>query len=436
MIAGGILVALTLLDTFFTVLNYNQRGLMFNRLISMEWSFLHWLFRPLKLKTRNHIYKVMTGFVLLSGILLWVSGMVFGFALIYMGLMDMGALKIGQEAPIGFLGALYFSIGQFSTVGVNDILPDTNLANILSVSEAMFSVLLLSLVITYLANVFSSIEDLRTYCACFPSASAQVDSPLLTLQPYLPQEYASDLETHLGTTRQAMNAYFDSVAADHSAIYFNSGKSRFIMPFALFSTAETIEGLKWGLGAGHPMSKLPELTRIDLAFEANRRHIYDLFRWDAPKSAEPMGEEEFIKAAIKAAKPKVTHPLARPGLLDRKPLPVRVAKNFNVAEQKRSFRTEQFESPEEYVKRFVRLRQIMTGMAKDKTPTDWSEEYENYVSWLNQAAISDDFIRRTSRLFDYRPVVEIGPYSSAAPLALYGWQSEEVGAQNHPAHKA
>lgn len=422
-VTGAVLVALTLLDTFFTVLNYNQRGLMFNWLIATEWKFLHWLFRPLKLETRSRIYRVMTGFTLLSGILLWVGGIILGFALMYYGLFEFGTLKAEDGAPSGFAGALYFSIAQFATVGGQGIQPLTAAGNLLSVGEALFSVMLLSMVITYLVNIFSSIEDLRTYCACFPSYSHNVDSPLNTLAPYLPEEGINSLESHLVAVHGAMNSYFDSIAADHSAVYFNSGKPRFMMPFAVFSTAETIEGLKAGLGTDHPASKLPELERIEISFQKNREQMYNLFRWKAPKGAEPMPADKFLAAAEKAAELHPDPPVTDPGLLDRKPLPVRVVKNLHVKEQRRVFRTEQFQTDEQYVERFVRLRQVVTRLAEMNIPSDWSKEYDAYCTWLSHVPISDDFIRRTSQLFDYRPIVEIGPDSSGAPIALYGWQS-------------
>lgn len=431
-VLGTILVLVTLLDTFFTVLNYNQRGLMFNWLIGFEWKFLHWLFRPLKLNTRSRIYRAMTGFTLISGVLLWVGGIILGFALVYMGFMERGILKVDPGAPGGFMGALYFSIGQFATVGAPGIEPVTTGANLLSVIETLSSVMLLSMVITYLVNVFSSIEDLRTYCACFPSDGNQVDSPMNTLVPFLPQEGQVSLESHLSDVRSAMDQYFDSIAADHSAVYFNSGKPRFMMPFALFFTAETIEGLKSGLGQDHPLSKMPGLVRLEMSFTNAREQMYELFRWKAPKGAKPMDIDDFTATAEHAAQVPVTKPLAAPGHLNRKPLPIRVAKNLDVREQKRAFRTEQFQTPEEYVKRFVRLRQVVLRLAEMDTPTDWRKEYDAYRAWLEQVPISDDFIRRTSELFDYRPVVEVGPNSSGAPLAMYGWQSVQEASEADP----
>ena len=422
---GSVLIALTLADTFFTVFNYNERGLLVNRAIAWEWRFLNWLFRPLGLQTRSRIYRAMTGFTLLSGILIWVAGIVVGFAFIYWGAQDLGSLAMLDDAPDGFVGALYFSIAQFSTVGVDNVEARSNIISILSVSETLSSVLLLSMVITYLVNIFNSIEDLRKYCACFTSRSEQVDSPLTALAPFLPREEPSSLENHLANTRQAMNSYFDSIAADHSAIYFNSGKPRFMMPFAVFFTAGTIEGLSYGLGAGHPNSLLPELLRLSESLESNRRQIYTLFRWREPDGGDPLGINAFTEAAEVAARIPEDKPLADPGLINRKPLPVRVAKNLNVKAYKEQQKQEQLQTPEAYVARFVRLRQVVTRLAQLDPPDDWRKEYDLYAAWIKDAPITDDFIRRISGLFDYRPVVKVGPDSSGAPLSMYGWQSED-----------
>ena len=86
---------------------------------------------------------------------------------------------------------------------------------------------------------------------------------------------------------------------------------------------------------------------------------------------------------------------------------------------------EQLQTPEAYVARFVRLRQVVTRLAQLDPPDDWRKEYDLYAAWIKDAPITDDFIRRISGLFDYRPVVKVGPDSSGAPLSMYGWQSED-----------
>ncbi len=427
MFLGVALVAIMLLDTFFTVLNYNQRGVVVNRAIAWEWRFLHWLFRPLNLHWRSMIYRTMAGFTLFSGILIWAGGVMFGFALIYYSAWLQGNLILEAETPQGFAGALYFSLGQFTTVGATGVKTNGTPLAMVSVVETLISVTLVSLVITYLAGIFRAINALRDYCACFPSASQQVSAPLLGLAPFLKADSLSSLDSHLQTLRESMNAYFDAIAADHSAIYFNSGKPRFMLPFAIFSTASTVEGLTYGLDPSHDARNLPELIRLSESFANDREQIYDLFRWRTPQSADPVSEKKFVRVAVKTSHHAKAAEIHGPGLRQSAPFSQRVAKNMNVTRQKTDFRTQKFESPEDYVVRFVRLRQVMWQMVGKPEPHDWANEYDQYKAWLGFVSVNDDFIRRTSHMFDYRPIVCLRPATGNYPLETYGWQSQTLG---------
>lgn len=422
----GILVVLfTLTDTFFTVLNYNQRGLMVNRVMRLEWKIIHWAVRPLGFRIRRMIYRTMTGLILLSGIIIWVGGIVLGFALVYLGEIHLGHLKVDTGAPGGFVGALYFSLGQFATVGVQGLTPNSGFVSVLSVAETLISVILLSLVITFLANVFGSIQALRTLCACFPSRTSAVSSPLDPLAPYLPREGLSALENHLADTRESMNAYFDSIAADHSAVFFYSGKERFVMPFAVFMLAGTVEGLGPGLPGNHPASKLPELVRLTEAFEGCQDQIYNLFRWPQPKPVAPLPVGAFVQAAETSAKlPKVPGGGAGTSESER-PLPVRIVENFDIKKEIEEDHTQAVQAAEEYVRRFVTLRQVMADMSQISAPTNWADEYKPYTQWLEFATAADDFIRRTSRLFDYHPRYQPGQHQADVPFELYGWRQPQ-----------
>lgn len=385
-VLGTVLVLLTLVDTFFTVLNYNDRGLFFNRAISLNWRLSHRAFGRLSYPKRRAIYRAMTGGNLLVGIVLWVLGIVVGFACIYAGAYHLGLVEgISKGSSLG-LQSLYFSIAQFSTVGGSGLTPKAPWLGVVTVVETLLSVVFLSLVITYLVNVFNSIESLRTYCACFPGRTDSVTDPLADVKHYLPQQDPYSLEAHLTTVRSSMNAYFDSIAADHSAIYFYSGKDRFLMPFPVFMTAGLIETLAWGVPGGYPGSKLPELQRLADAFEGCRQQIYTLFRWDDPAQVRPVSPEDF----------------RRVGEADRLEL-------AHTLEQK-------------YAIRFWTMRRRVAEACGNNAHTSWQEDYETYLSWLQFVVSADDFIRQGSQLFDYQPQV-LRAGLPAVPTELYGWAS-------------
>lgn len=395
MIAGSLLVLFTLADTFFTVLNYNDRGLFFNRAIRGAWTIEHFLFKPLRYRSRRATYRALTGVNLVLGIGLWVFGIVFGFSLLYYGAGQLHLLQSSGGSSPGFSDSIYYSIAQFSTVGGAGYTPAAPWLGILTVIETLLSVVLLSMVITYLVNIFSSIEALRTYCACFPNSAAEVTSPLGDVATYLPNTNSFSLEAHLITIRESMNGYFDSIAADHTAIYFYSGKDRFVMPFPVFMTAGVIEALQYGAKGRQGIGRVPELDRLEDAFSGNRDQIYQLFRWEKPPAPEPLKAADFAAVATEMLSGEVLSGGAKSSHPD------------TVATT--------------YVHRFVNLRTGVAALLGESASTDWPSEYSNYVDWLKFAGMVDDFIRRSSTLFDYRPQFDGKPFELTPPLELYGW---------------
>ncbi len=382
---GTLLILFTLVDTFFTVLNYNQRGLFFNRFLRWQWKALHWIARGFSAKVRRPFYRSLTGLTLVSGISLWVVGIVGGFGLIYLGAIQLEHLKVQSGAPGGLVGGLYLSIAQFATVGAYGLSPQVAWVSVISALETLLSVLFLSLVIAFLINIFNSIEALRTLCACFPNSVTCVTPNTDSLIPYLPVEEPTSFEQHLATTRSSMNEYFDSIAADHSALYFYSGKDRFAMPFAVYMVSGTVAGLGYGLPPEHPKSKVPELIRLRDSFEGVRRQMYALLKWKDPEAISPLGIDEFTVRATQVAQVEVSS-------RDR-----------------------------DHVSRFVSLRQSVSEMAELTPPTDWAGEYDSYTSWLLFTVSADDFIRRSSHLFDYRPELVPEVEHSTIPVVEYGW---------------
>lgn len=381
---GSILVIFTLLDTFFTVLNYNEKGLFVNRLVRWEWVALRSFTRKMSPRWHKRILRQITGVILVTVILAWLSGIIFGFALIYYGAIKIGALTTTQADYENFLGMLYFSIGQFSTVGANGISTTQPWVSILSVTETMFSIVLLSLVITFLVNIYSSIQSLRTFCASFPSRRPQVTSPVDSLASFFPHGDTSSLELHLVEIRSNLNGYFDSLAQDRPGYYFQSGADRFAMPFGVFMAAGTVEGICGGLPQGHPAKSLPELSRLVSSLEGCQEQIYARFRWEPPPKVIPLTSELFQEA---------------------------------MAECERG----ENENTDPYTIRFYTLCHSMMQMSLSQFETDNEQVYQRYCWWLRFVTQADDFIRRSSIDLDYRPTYVEGDYPFSPPVRSYGW---------------
>lgn len=385
-VLGALILVFTLTDTFFTVLNYNERGLFVNWFLRGEWVVLRSCIAKTPVKARHWLLKQTTGMVLLSAITIWLLGILLGYALIFYGAIGLGSVQ-SSSGPAGFWDAVYLSIGQFSTVGVEHISAVHRWAEILTVVETLTSIVFLSLTITFLTNIYNCIQALRTLCASFPSASNDVTSPIDSLAPFFPFGSTHSLELHLIDSRVNMNAYFDSLMQDHSGFFFQSGSDRFAMPFAVFNVAGTIEGLRYGLPTGHPASRRPELDRLEDSFLGCVHALRSRYNWAHPGKPTPLSSEDFSDACA-----TWTH-----GDKDK---------------------------TDPQVARFCTLVSSMATMSELQDPfssDDRDDLYHRYCGWLNFVVSADNFITQSSEYLLFQPRVQSGQYPFEPPIKDFGW---------------
>jgi hypothetical protein len=86
-------------------------------------------------------------------LILWASGLIFGFALLQYGVGEHFRLS-GEPLSFGLL--IYHSGETFFTLGYGDIIPDSGLARVLAVIESGLGFGFLGVVIGYLPTIYSS----------------------------------------------------------------------------------------------------------------------------------------------------------------------------------------------------------------------------------------------------------------------------------------
>jgi hypothetical protein len=86
-------------------------------------------------------------------LILWASGLIFGFALLQYGVGEHFRLS-GEPLSFGLL--IYHSGETFFTLGYGDIIPDSGLARVLAVVESGLGFGFLGVVIGYLPTIYSS----------------------------------------------------------------------------------------------------------------------------------------------------------------------------------------------------------------------------------------------------------------------------------------
>jgi len=370
---GVVILVVTFLDTFLAVLNYDESGILVNRVVRWEWLAIRAFTRRVSRRWRPLVLRQVTGVLLLTTILGWITGLVLGFAFIYLGLIGLGAFQIDRGVVPDFVGALYLSVGQFATVGADNISPAGGWVNLVPVAEALMSVVLLSFTITFLGNIYGVIQFLRSLCADFFQTGPGVGSPPASLRPYLPGGEPRDLDRHLNELVDDFNLYCDSLRQDHGAYYFQSGQDQFSLPFALYMTSGVVSALSWGLPAGHPATTSPSLVRLREVFDGFRDRRYRVMRWRPAPTPDPVAVETF-RAAHAAYGAHTSRERIDPWVL-----------------------------------RFLALDAEMADIVGAVRSADADEAYARYAAWLAFSFPAQQFVTRVSRDLDYQPVYEGDP---------------------------
>ncbi len=157
MLLGIVCLLVVLLDAFQTIILPRRAAgrlrltRIFYILTWMPWRFVALRIRhPRKRETALSFYGPLSLIFLL---VVWASGMVFGFSLIYYSL---GSPFSDTSQTIGYLSDLYVSGTNFFTLGLGDVTPRSEIARVLSIFEAGTGFGFLAIVMGYFPVLYAA----------------------------------------------------------------------------------------------------------------------------------------------------------------------------------------------------------------------------------------------------------------------------------------
>lgn len=366
-VVGTVVLLGTLLDVFLTALDYDEAGFLAGRVSRVQWRLLRVVTRRLPRRWRPAALRQVTGLQVVVVIVVWLCGVIWGFGLIYYGLMSRSAFSAADSgARYDLFGAMYFSAAQLSTVGGSYLSADTDLLRFLSITETLTGVALVSLILTFLLGVYSVIADLNALCRHFLTSERGAGSPVASLATSFVDGQATGLSGHLDGIAGSFASYTDGLRLHHAAYYFQSGRDQFALPYALRMLAGTIGALRWGLPSGHPASREPALVPLTFQLLEFGDQLQDVLRWRSAGTPAVVDRERF--AALAGGRDG-----GGPG--------------------------------DEWVARFVRLDADMAELARIAPLADVDEAYDRYAAWLPFAYRTQQITLAVSRDLDYQPVI-------------------------------
>ncbi|HEY0459583.1 MAG TPA: potassium channel family protein [Pyrinomonadaceae bacterium] len=166
--AGFFLLILVFYDIFATILRATRYPGPISQLINrgLWWIFSN-LTRNLDRRSRHRILSMVGPLLMPILIIVFVSTLVTGFALIYLPQIETDFIISKHEPNSPVFQSFYFSGVTFLTIGYGDVLPSTTWTRVLAIAEGACGIAILSLSITYLLTVYGALERKRTLALSF-----------------------------------------------------------------------------------------------------------------------------------------------------------------------------------------------------------------------------------------------------------------------------
>ena len=157
-IAGALLLALLVVDVFWTVFVPRGRpGPVTRRVYRGIWWAWRRVCRRVAGDRRRRLLGLGGPLLMPLTIVVWSLELVVGFALVYLPLLDdVGAS--GGDAVARPVAALYLSGYSATTLGVGDVFAQSTVVRLLSVVEAGCGFALFSVSVTYLLSVYAALQ--------------------------------------------------------------------------------------------------------------------------------------------------------------------------------------------------------------------------------------------------------------------------------------
>lgn len=156
-LVGVLLVLAALVDIFLTVLHaQGESGFLSPRLNRTVWR----LFRLLAQVSRSRRDTALShaGPLLLAlTVALWVSLLLFGFALVYLPALGKGIVPTSDQDWTGFASAVYFSGTALTTVGFGDLVPREPPYRLIAVAQAALGFSVVTLSLTYFLSIYNAL---------------------------------------------------------------------------------------------------------------------------------------------------------------------------------------------------------------------------------------------------------------------------------------
>jgi hypothetical protein len=359
--AGVFLISVGLVDVFFTVLHYDGFGFLSSRIYGKLFETIRFATRPLPRKYRALGLSTAAPLMVPVTIIVWISLVALGYALVYYAGMDQKKFAFGDGLQPSFQNAVYVSGVSISTLGFGDITPINFFYQALTVSEALIGFGILTLAITYVLGIYGVLQQLGVLSAGLYHQAQDTSDPLSILVPHFPNGQHRGLETHLMSLHRGLVEIYEGIRRYPLVYYYHSRRAYRSLPYTFRMLGGMTGALRWGLPENHPGSQAPWLPTLITGLETITTYIDERFLSEhVEQPPDPVPFETFRSALER----------------DKEPA-------------------------DAWLDCFMQINSFMRELTHLEDPLDLEEAYERYKSWLPFASRNRAFFEALAKDLGY-----------------------------------
>lgn len=284
-VAGALVVLVTLLDIFLTVLfPASGRGPLRRPLSSLIWHAFRGVAKRLGERRRRDFLAYSGPVMVAVSIAIWPVLIVLGWSLVYLPTLGHGIAASNGPTDTSWPTAFYFSGFTLTTLGTGDVVPTSGFWRAVTVTEAAIGFATVSMVITYFLSLYSAVTQRKTFAATLDHRTHGTGDSTRLLTGLAAQGGTSAIIQQLTSTGEYLENLFQTLQSYPVLRYFHYREIRYALPRVLLVTLDAAALLPAAL-AGEQRSTLTEGSALAVV----RGAAHDLLRELDPT---PAGSED------------------------------------------------------------------------------------------------------------------------------------------------
>jgi hypothetical protein len=261
--AGGVIMALTLLDVFLTVLYARVGTSVFSNLLGRWlWRLVRWVGRCVPHRHRGAVYSFAGPVILVVLVGVWAVLLILGAALvIYPGLAESVGASGGGPTPTTFAAALYAAAGAMSMVSADNLVPKSAGLTLFYVACSVLGVCIIPLTLTYVLQIYAALARRNVTVVRAHLATAETGDAAELIAGLGPQGDFADATMWISNMALGVSDVKETHHLYSLLMYFRFREPHYSVTHLAVLTLDTVSLLKTGLD-GRRYARLKESAAL------------------------------------------------------------------------------------------------------------------------------------------------------------------------------